>query len=291
MIPGAFTYHRPDTVDQAVALLGEFGDDAEILAGGHSLVPMMKLRLAQPGHLVDLGRIAEMRRIERAGKGEIVIGAMVRQAEIIASDLLAESVPILRETALQIADPQVRNMGTIGGNVANGDPGNDMPAVMQALDARFELRGPDGSRQVAARSFYEGAFATARADGEVLTAIHIPAPAAGHGWAYEKQKRKVGDYATAAAALLLETNGETCSKAAIALTNLDETPLLIAEAADALIGSKLESDAVEAAVRAATARCAPAADARGPVEFRTHVAGVMLRRAIAKARERAGRTR
>ena len=173
MIPGAFDYHRPQTVDAAVALLASHGDDCQLLAGGHSLIPMMKLRLAQPTHLVALQGIPALKGVREDGD-TIVIGAMTTQAELIASAMLASQCPILRETALTIADPQVRYCGTFGGNVANGDPGNDMPAVMQCLGAAYVLQGPSGRREVAARDFYEAAYFTARADDEVLTEVRTP---------------------------------------------------------------------------------------------------------------------
>lgn len=286
MIPGPFEYHRPRTLDEAVSLLARHGDAAQILAGGHSLIPMMKLRLAVPGHLVDLQAVEDLRGISRDGDS-LVIGAMTTQKEVIDSALLAEACPILREAALVIADPQVRSCGTIGGNVANGDPGNDMPAVMQALDAVFTVRGEGGARQVAAREFYEGPFETARGDGEIVTEIRIPAPAKGHGWAYEKQKRKVGDYATAAAAVLLTLESGRCAGASIALTNVGDTPLFAADAAEALVGTALDDAALDEAVRRAEAITSPASDGRGPSAFRTKVAGTMTRRAIARARERA----
>ena len=287
MIPGRFDYHRPNSVEEAVALLAEHGDEGRLLAGGHSLIPMMKLRLANPSHLIDLRAVAKLKGIEDAG-GAIRIGAMTTQAEIIGSALLAEKLPILRETARQIADPQVRYCGTIGGNVANGDPGNDMPAVMMALGAEFVARGPDGERTIAARSYYQGAFRTALAENEVLIAIRIPVPPAGHGFAYEKMKRKVGDYATAAAAVILVMDGGTCRDARIALTNLADLPLFAEAAGQALIGTPVDGAASEKAAAAAVAITDPAADLRGPAEFRKHVAGVMVRRALLRARERAG---
>lgn len=286
MIPGAFEYHRPASLAEALGLLADLGEEARVLAGGHSLIPMMKLRMALPEHLVDLQGLAELKGLREEG-GDLVIGAMTTQHEIIGSALLARHCPILRETAELIADPQVRYCGTLGGNVANGDPGNDMPAVMQALGARFRLEGPDGPREVAARDFYEAAFFTARAEEEILTAVAFPRPAAGHGWAYVKQKRKVGDYATAAAAVILSLESGRCSAASIALTNLGDTPLFAEAAGAALVGSALEPAAVEAAVEAAKAILQPASDGRGPPEFRRHVAGVVLRRAIEAARSRA----
>jgi carbon-monoxide dehydrogenase medium subunit len=287
VIPGAFDYDRPASLDEVVALLTEHGDEGRLLAGGHSLIPMMKLRLANPSHLIALHGIEALKAIEEAD-GAIRIGAMTTQAEVIASELLATRAPILRETALQIADPQVRYCGTIGGNVANGDPGNDMPAVMLALGADFVARGPSGERAIPARDYYQAAFTTALADNEVLTALRIPVPPAGHGWAYEKMKRKVGDYATAAAAVILVMNGGACRDARIALTNLADVPLLAEAAAQALIGTPVDGAATLKAAAAAVAITDPASDLRGPAEFRKHVAGVMVRRAIGRARERAG---
>ena len=286
MIPGAFEYHRPSSVDEAVALLSQHGDEGRVIAGGHSLIPMMKLRLAAPSQLIDLAAVDELRGIE-VGEQSITIGAMTTQHELIQSDALTARCPILRETALLIADPQVRYCGTLGGNVANGDPGNDMPAVMQCLDASFRLQGPNGSREVAARAFYEAAYFTARADDELLTAVTIPTPAAGHGAAYEKQKRKVGDYATAAAAVVLTLSGGSCSSASVALSNVGQTPIHVPAAGQALEGSSLDAAAVAAAVEAARAAADPVSDLRGPADYRRHLAGVMVRRAVARAQQAA----
>jgi carbon-monoxide dehydrogenase medium subunit len=286
MIPGRFTYHRPGSVSEAVKLLASLGDDARPLAGGHSLIPMMKLRLAQPEHLVDLGRIAVLKGIRQDG-GDIVIGAMTTQAEIIGSALLKEKAPILIEAAKVIADPQVRYAGTIGGNVANGDPGNDMPGLMLCLDARYALAGPSGTRQVPAREFYEAAFFTKLQAGEIVTEVRFAAPPAGHGWAYEKLKRKIGDYAVAAAAVTLTLSGGKCASASIALTNVGQTPLLAVDAAKALVGSAVDKAAIDAAAKAAIAISDPVADTRGPKEYRQSVLGVMVRRAIERAKSRA----
>ncbi|MGH7186929.1 MAG: FAD binding domain-containing protein, partial [Pseudomonadota bacterium] len=219
MVPAPFAYHRPTTINEVVALLGEHGEQARVIAGGHSLIPMMKLRLAEPGHLIDLKAVEALRGIAEVD-GMLQIGAMTTQVEIIASATLATACPILREAAELIADPQVRARGTLGGNVANGDPGNDMPAVMMCLDASYVLCGPKGERSVAARDFYKSPFETERAESEVLTAIRIPIPPRGQGQAYAKLKRKVGDYATAAAAVALTLDKGSCAGAAIALTNL-----------------------------------------------------------------------
>ena len=286
MIPGPFSYHRPATVADAVKLLATLGDEARPLAGGHSLVPMMKLRLATPEHLIDLHGIAALKGIRRDGN-RVVIGAMTTQHELLASDEIAKSLPILHETALLIADPQVRYMGTIGGNVANGDPGNDMPALMMTLGASYRLEGPAGARDIAASEFYQGAYFTALEPGEILTSISIPAPAAGHGYAYEKLKRKIGDYATAAAAVVLTMSGGKVASCAIGLTNLHETPLLAAEAAKAVIGTSLDAATLKKAAAAAVAIMSPAADARGPIEYRKHVGGIMVTRALTRAAARA----
>ena len=287
MIPAPFAYHRPRSLQDAIGLLAEQGENVRVFAGGHSLIPMMKLRLARPEHLVDLQDITELRGI-RSEPGTLVIGAMTTQYELIGSELLAAKCPILRETSLQIADPQVRYCGTLGGNLANGDPGNDMPAVMVALDAVYRVRGPSGERDIPARDFYQGIYSTALADGEILTSLRIPLPAEVHGWAYEKQKRKVGDYATAAAAVVLTMSGGACTWAAIALTNVADTPLLALHAGEALVGTNVDEPAIAEAARRAQQIANPSADGRGPVDFRIHVAGVMVRRAIARAKQRAG---
>ncbi|WP_171208389.1 MULTISPECIES: xanthine dehydrogenase family protein subunit M [unclassified Ruegeria] len=277
MIPAGFEYHRPGDIASAIGILQEHGDEARVLAGGHSLIPMMKLRMAEMGHLVDLQAIEELKGIE-VGADTVSLGSMVTQHELITHDGLASAIPLIREAALQIADPQVRYVGTVGGNVANGDPGNDMPGLMQCLNATFDLSGPDGNRSVAARDFYEAAYFTAREDEEILTRIHIPVPGAGVGQAYEKQKRKIGDYATAAAAVMVG-NGT----ASVAMTNLADTPVWSEGASTALA-----SGDVEGCVAAMLDAIDPVADNRGPVEFKKHVAAVMLRRAIDRAQSRAG---
>jgi carbon-monoxide dehydrogenase medium subunit len=287
MIPAPFEYHRPKSVDETLGLLAQYGDEARIVAGGHSLIPMMKLRMAQPEHLVDLRHVADLDFI-REDAGSLVIGAMVTQTALITSALVRDKCPIVPEASAQIADPQVRNCGTIGGNLANGDPGNDLPAVMLALDAIYDVVSKSGTRQVAARAFYKGALETALADGDLLSAVRIPIPAAGCGHAYTKQKRKIGDYATAAAAVLVTMSGGKCTDAAVALTNVGNTPLLADAAARALVGTSVDAAAINAAATAAMAITAPASDTRGPAEFRTRVAGVMVRRAIEAARGRAG---
>ncbi|WP_299988750.1 xanthine dehydrogenase family protein subunit M [uncultured Ruegeria sp.] len=279
MIPAAFEYYRPKDIPSVLAILEEHGDDARVMAGGHSLIPMMKLRMAEVPHLIDLQDIPGLSDIT---VGEtITIGAMTTQAEIIDHPGLAEAAPIMREAALQIADPQVRYMGTVGGNVANGDPGNDMPGLMQCLDAQFTVVGPDGERTIAARDFYEAAYMTGREDEEVLTQVSFSAPSG--GYAYEKQKRKIGDYATAAAAVQLSERGGLCAGASIAMTNLSDTPVFSEAAGAALIGTAVDASAIKAAVDAMLNDIDPTEDNRGPVAFKRHVAGVILARAIERA--------
>lgn len=286
MIPGNFAYHRPATVAEAAGLLAEHGDEARVLAGGHSLIPVMKLRLSDLSHLVDLQDIAELSGIE-IGTDRISIGAMTTQHEMISHAGLAQAMPIMAEAGNQIADPQVRYCGTVGGNVANGDPGNDLPGLMQCLNASYMLVGPNGARSVAARDFYEAAYFTARADDEILTRIEIPKLQAGTGYAYEKQKRKIGDYATAAAAVTLRVAGGVCEACDVAMTNLSDTPVYCADASQVLVGTNLDGAAQQLAVSAMLASIDPVADNRGPVDFKKHVAGVILRRAIERARDRA----
>jgi carbon-monoxide dehydrogenase medium subunit len=286
LIPGSFEYHRPANLSEVVALLGQLDSDARVIAGGHSLIPMMKLRLAMPSHLVDLAGVPELRGV-RLDAGDIVIGAMMTQHEIIASDLLAQHAPILRETAEVIADPQVRYVGTIGGNVANGDPGNDMPALMMTLGATYVLRGASGERRVAAREYYLSPYETAAEPGEVLAAVRVPVPPFGHGWAYEKLKRKVGDYATAAAAVILTVSGGTIATCAIGLTNVAGTALFAADAAASVIGTALDKPTLARATAAAIAVTEPAADGRGSAEYRGKMAGVMTARALTRAFARA----
>jgi carbon-monoxide dehydrogenase medium subunit len=286
MIPGPFSYHRPATVADAARLLSTLGDEARPLAGGHSLIPMMKLRLATPEHLVDLHGIEGLRGIRREGD-RIAIGAMTTQHDLLASGEIGKFLPILHEASLQIADPQVRYRGTIGGNVANGDPGNDLPALMMVLGACYRLEGPGAAREVAAADFYQGAYFTALEPGEILTSVSISIPAAGHGYSYEKLKRKIGDYATAAAGVVLTLADGKVATCSIGLTNLAETPLLAAEAARAVIGTNLDDATLKTAAAAAQAIMSPVADARGPVEYRKHVGGVMVMRALKRATGRA----
>jgi carbon-monoxide dehydrogenase medium subunit len=286
MIPPAFDYHAPRTVGEAVALLGSLGSDAKLLAGGHSLLPMMKLRFAQPAHLIDLNRIDSLRGIREDG-ATIRIGAMTVENDLITSPALQARVPLLPEAAALIADPQVRNRGTIGGDIAHGDPANDHPALSLALDASFVIAGPNGERTVKADDFFLGLYTTALAEDEILVEIRVPAFTPKTGWGYEKLKRKTGDWATAGAAVVLRLDGGTVSYARIGLTNVGPTALRATDAEAALVGRRLDDASIDAAAAAAMAICDPAEDLRGDREYKTAMAGQMVRRAIRAAAARA----
>jgi carbon-monoxide dehydrogenase medium subunit len=285
MIPPAFDYHAPRSVGEALHLLGTLGSDAKLLAGGHSLLPMMKLRFAQPAHLIDLNRIAELRGVCEDGN-TVIVGAMTVENDIIASPVLQARLPLLVEAARQIADPQVRNRGTIGGDLAHGDPANDHPALALALDASLTLQGPGGRRSVAAADFFLGTYMTALAEDEILVDIRMPAFAAKTGYSYTKLKRKTGDWATAAAAVVLRLDGGVVSHVRIALTNLAPAALRATDAEAGLLGQPLTEAAIVAAANAAMAVCDPAADLRGDVEYKTAMAGQMVQRALRAAAAR-----
>jgi len=286
MIPREFEYHAPATLPDALALLAQLGDEAKLLAGGHSLLPMMKLRFAQPAHLIDLGKIGALKGIREDG-GTLVIGAMTTENEIVWSKLLQQQCPLLVEGARQISDPQVRYKGTIGGDISHGDPGNDHPAMMLALSASFVLDGPDGKRVVPADGFFLGMYDTLMKPDEIMTEIRIPVPATGTGYSYSKLKRKTGDFAAAAAAVLLRMKGGVVDDARIALTNVGPTPLRASKAEDALRGRKSDDAAIADAARLAMSICAPSADQRGDEEYKTAMAGEMTQRALRSALARA----
>lgn len=282
MIPPRFEYHAPRSVSEAVALLGRLGSEAKLLAGGHSLLPMMKLRFAEPAHLIDINRIPELRGIREAGS-TVVIGAMTTENELIHSPVIQAKLPLLAEAAKLIADPQVRNRGTIGGDIAHGDPGNDHPALSIAIEASFVLEGPNGRRTVAADSFFLGTYMTLLEENEVMCEIHAPAFVQGTGYAYEKLKRKTGDWATAGCAVVMRKSGNTVSHVRISLTNVAPTALRAEAAEAALLGQAFTPATVQAAADAAIAICDPAEDLRGDAEYKTAMAGEMVKRALAKA--------
>ena len=286
MIPPSFDYHAPRSLGEALSLLSSLGSEAKLLAGGHSLLPMMKLRFAQPAHLIDLNGIADLRGIREEG-GNLVVGAMTTEAELLASPTVRNKVPLLAEGAASIADPQVRNKGTVGGDISHGDPGNDHPALMMALDASFVLTGPRGQRTVKADGYFLGLFSTQLAADEILTQIRIPIPAAGTGWSYQKLKRKTGDFATAASAVLLQMKGTAVAGVAIALTNVGTTALRAKAAEAALLGKPINDATLAEAAGLAMSVCEPAADQRGDVAYKTAMCGEMTRRALQAAAARA----
>jgi carbon-monoxide dehydrogenase medium subunit len=282
MTPATFEYHAPRSVADAVSLLSELGPEAKLLAGGHSLLPMMKLRFAQPSHLIDLGKIDGLRGIKQAGD-EIRIGAMTTEHDLLSSTLLADKLPLLVEGAGWIADPQVRYKGTIGGDISHGDPGNDHPALMLALDASFVLTGPKGDRVVKAAGYFLGMYSTLLGADELLAEIRIPIPPPGTGWSYQKLKRKTGDFATAATAVLLQMNGARVAKASIALTNAAATALKASAAEASLVGKAIDNASLNEAARLAMSICEPTADQRGDVEYKVAMCGEMTRRALQAA--------
>jgi len=288
MIPREFEYHAPTSVDDALALLGTYGSEAKLLAGGHSLLPMMKLRFADPAHLIDLNRIESLRGIRLSGN-EIRIGAMTCENDLLWSPVLKEHCPLLVETAGLISDPQIRYRGTLGGDISHGDPGNDHPAIMLCLGASFVLQSKTGERIVPADGFFLGTYATALEPDEILTEIRIPVPATGTGWCYAKLKRKTGDFATAAAAVLIRMSGDTVTDASISLTNLSLTALKAHDAEQYLRGRVLDDAAIDEVARKAMAICEPVEDLRGSVEYKIAMAGEMTRRALLTAAARAMR--
>ena len=286
MIPGNFEYHAARGVDEALQLLARFGDEGKLLAGGHSLLPMMKLRFAEPAHLIDLNPIEELRGVREDGD-DLLIGTMTTETALQQSDLVQRHCPVLQEVVALIADPQVRNRGTIGGDALHGDPGNDHPAVLMALDARFVIRGPNGERESPANGFYLGPYLTQLGDNELATAIRIPKCPPGQGYAYCKMKRKTGDYATAAACVLVTLADGKVQSARITLTNVGPTALRAEDAEELLVGQALDDGLIEQAAQAAMSVCEPAEDLRGSPAYKTHIAGEMTRRAIRLALQRA----
>ena len=287
MIPPQFDYHAPGTLDEALGLLGSL-DDPKVMSGGQSLLPMLKLRLASPANIIDIGRIPGLDSIEERD-GFLRIGALVTEAQLESSPAVAERYPILLDTARVIADPLVRNRATLCGNIAHGDPANDHPATMIALGARVVAVGPDGERTIDINEFFFGLFMTALGEGEILTELHIPTPPAHSGGAYVKLERKVGDYAVAGSAvqLTLAENG-TVASAGIGLTNLGIAPIRATAAEAALTGQAPGDDTIAAAAQAAADAADPVADRRGSVEYKKNMARVLTTRAIRKALARAG---
>ncbi len=288
MIPPPFDYHAPETLADAVALLGQLGDDAKVLSGGQSLLPLLKLRLGYATHLVDIGKIPDLEYLREEG-GWLRIGGRTRESALETSELIHDRYPILADTAAVVADPLVRNLATVGGNIAHADPANDHPATMLALGAVVVATGPGGERTIPITDFFTDLFVTALAHDEILTEIRVPAPAKRTGGAYVKLERKVGDFATAGAAvqLTLAANG-TVESAGIALTNAGPVPIRSTAAEAYLTGKKADAKTLAETARLAAEAADPSADRRGSVEYKRAMARVLTRRALEKALQRAG---
>jgi carbon-monoxide dehydrogenase medium subunit len=284
MYPAAFEYQRASSIDEALKLLGT-NDGAKLIAGGHSLIPMMKLRLAQPPVVVDIGRIAELRGISEKG-GTLRIGALTTHAEIAASDVVKKHCPFLAEAAGHIGDPQVRNRGTIGGNLAHADPGSDLPAVIRAASGTIHTKSAKGERQIAAADFFLDLLATDLEADEILTAVEIPALAAGSGSAYLKFEHPASGYAVVGAAAWVQVKGGKCAAAGLAFNGVTATPLLAEKTVEALVGTSLGDGDIGDAVDAVTADD-PMGDVFASGEYRLHLAKVYGRRALQAARDRA----
>ena len=287
MIPPPFDYHSPKTLSEAIGLLSKLGEGAKVLSGGQSLLPLMKLRLGSAGHLVDIGRIPGLEDIREEG-GFLKIGGRVRESDLEHNAVVRQRYPILTDTAAVIADPLVRNMATVGGNLAHGDPANDHPATMLALGATVVAQGPKGERTIPIDAFFTGLFETALKHDEILTEIRIPAPPPRSGGAYVKLERKVGDFATAGAAvqLTLGAGGEV-ARAGIGLTNAGLTPVRATAAEKFLQGKKLDETTVRQAARLAADAADPSPDRRGSVEYKREMARVLTARALKRAASRA----
>jgi carbon-monoxide dehydrogenase medium subunit len=285
MIPGAFDYLAPQSIDEAIAALAQNGDDAKILAGGQSLIPAMRFRLASPTVLIDINRLTMLGYV-REEQAYLALGALTRENDLEGSAVVAQGYPLLSDAARVIADPLVRNRATVGGNIAHADPANDHPAVMLAYNAQVIARGPRGERVIPIDEFFVGLFETSLAHDELLTEIRIPKPPANSGGAYLKIERKVGDYAVAAVAVQLTIDGGRCSAARVALTNVSSVPMRSPGAEQALVGQELSDDVLEGAGRAAAAECDPSNDLRGTAEYKCDLTRVLTKRAVRKAMER-----
>jgi carbon-monoxide dehydrogenase medium subunit len=285
MIPGTFDYHSPGTLDEAIALLQK-GDGSKILAGGQSLIPAMRFRLASPDTLIDITRIKDLSHLEERGD-HLAIGALVHEVQLEESPIVAKSYPLLLDTAKVIADPIVRNRATVGGNLAHADPANDHPATMLAYGAQVIARGRAGTRTIAIDDFFVGLFESSLQPGEILTEIRIPKPPPGSGGAYRKIERKVGDYAVAAVAVQLTLAGGVIKTVRVGLTNVAPIPARAKNAEAALVGKSPTEDVLEAAGKAAGAECDPSADLRGQVDYKRDLVRVLVKRAVRSAVARA----
>ena len=287
MIPASFEYFRPSSLGEAITLLTQHGDEAKILSGGQSLIPMMKFRLSRPRVLIDINRIPNLEYI-REEDGFLKIGGLTREAELERSELIRSKYPLLHDTSFVVADVQVRSLATVGGNLAHGDPANDHPATMLALDAEIVATGPQGERVIPIEEFFISIFTTALQPDEILTEIRVPANGGHSGGAYLKVERKVGDYATAAVAVQIALNGNgAVERAGIGMTNVGPTPLK-AKSAEAFVQEKpLNQENINEAARLASEEAQPSSDLRGPAEYKTALVRELTRRALHRAAERA----
>ena len=287
MIPPSFEYLAPKTIPDAVALLQKHGDEAKILAGGHSLIPAMRLRLAEPGYLIDISGIGGLDYIQEES-GQLRIGAMTCEAALEESEVVKSRYPLLLDTAKMIADPSVRNMATVGGNLAHGDPANDHPATMLALRASVIAEGPNGTREIKIDNFFPDFFTTALSEDEILTEIRIPTPPSGSGGAYLKIERKVGDYAAAAVACQLNINSSgSIENIGLGLTNVGSTPIRASSAEELLKGKKPDENMLAEAGRLAAADSEPMEDLRGSAEYKIALVNELTQRAIKLSIQRA----
>jgi carbon-monoxide dehydrogenase medium subunit len=286
MLPAAFEYHRPESLDEALSLLSAHGDDGKVLAGGQSLIPLMKLRFAAPEHLIDINRISGLDGLQEAD-GQLRIGALTRHATLERSDLLKERYPVMAEAAPMISDPIVRNLGTIGGSLAHADPAGDWGSVMLAMGATVLVRSPNAEREIAIGDFLEDTFTTTLHPDEILTEIRVPTPGARSGGAYLKMERKVGDFATVAVGVHLELSNGTIGKAGIALTAVGSKNIEATDAEQSLAGAEPTEEAFAEAGRLAAAAADPVSDVRGSAEYKRHVVEVFVRRGLARALESA----
>jgi aerobic carbon-monoxide dehydrogenase medium subunit len=283
-VPAPFQYEKATSVRHALELLVRYGPESRVIAGGHSLLPMMKLRLAQPEALIDINDLAELGSISLDGNA-LRIGAMVRHAELLASPVAGEHFPILRDAERMIADPVVRNRGTVGGSLCQADPSEDLSAAFAALRAELVVQGPDGQRTVSARDFFVGPYQTALADGELLIEIRVPIRS--HASAYAKVERRAGDWAVAAAGAVLEVAGGRITEAGIGLAAVGANGFVAAEAEEHLRGQLATDERFVEAGELAADHCNPVADQRGPVDYKRHLAGVLTTRALRRAAARA----
>ncbi len=280
MIPLAFDYEVAESVDHAIDLLGQHGDEAKLLAGGHSLLPIMKLRLAAPAVLIDLGRISDLNYVRDEG-GHIAIGAMTRHTDVEHNPLLQEQCGLLSYTASLVGDPQVRHRGTIGGSISHGDAASDLPSALLGLEGTFVIKGPGGERTVAAGDFFEDYLQTALAPDEVLTEIRVPKLGPNSGWSYKKFNRRAQDWAVVGVAAVVEKSNGSISSARIGLTNMGSTPLRATATEGALSGA--DTSSVAEAASSAAEGTSPASDIAASAEYRRHLARVLTRRAVEEA--------